>query len=169
MDVKTPVTQTAESTTEIPTSNTIVSTTTETTTTVIPNEESTTEIPTSTTVVVTTTETMVETTATAESITESTTDAGSEVTSQILKPAEVIKDKLSEQIRKILKHYQGPDPTGFPGAPIPDPMSIPPMKNNVGGSQMTFTNMTVHGLSKFQVDRVDVDLKKMHVRNISWY
>lgn len=79
-------------------------------------------------------------------------------------PAEVIKDKLSEQIRKILKHYQKPEPEGFPGAPIPDPLSIPPMKKEFGLADMTFTNMTVHGLSKFKVERVETDLKKMEVR-----
>lgn len=78
--------------------------------------------------------------------------------------AEVVKDKLSEQIRKILKHYQRPDPEGFPGAPIPEPMSIPPMKKSFGLADMTFTNMTVHGLSKFHVDRVNMDLKNMQVR-----
>ncbi|XP_025206290.1 uncharacterized protein LOC112602408 [Melanaphis sacchari] len=78
-------------------------------------------------------------------------------------PTEVIKDKLSEQIRKILKHYQGPDPVGFPGAPIPDPLSIPPMNKDFGMAFMTFKNMTVHGLSKFKVEQVNTDLKNMRV------
>jgi len=78
-------------------------------------------------------------------------------------PAEVVKDKLSEQIRKILKHYQHPDPVGFPGAPIPDPLSIPPMNKDFGVAFMTFKNMTVHGLSKFKVENVNTDLKNMRV------
>jgi len=78
-------------------------------------------------------------------------------------PAEVVKDKLSEQIRKILKHYQRPDPVGFPGAPIPDPLSIPPMNKDFGMAYMTFKNMTVHGLSKFKVENVNTDLKNMKV------
>ncbi|XP_001945904.1 uncharacterized protein LOC100166777 isoform X1 [Acyrthosiphon pisum] len=78
-------------------------------------------------------------------------------------PVEVVKDKLSEQIRKILKHYQHPDPVGFPGAPIPDPLSIPPMNKDFGVAFMTFKNMTVHGLSKFKVENVNTDLKNMRV------
>ncbi|KAE9545417.1 hypothetical protein AGLY_000960 [Aphis glycines] len=78
-------------------------------------------------------------------------------------PAEVVKDKLSEQIRKILRHYQRPDPVGFPGAPIPDPLSIPPMSKDFGMVFMTFKNMTVHGLSKFKVEHVNTDLKNMRV------
>ncbi|XP_027850713.2 uncharacterized protein LOC114130026 [Aphis gossypii] len=78
-------------------------------------------------------------------------------------PAEVVKDKLSEQIRKILRHYQRPDPVGFPGAPIPDPLSIPPMNKDFGMVFMTFKNMTVHGLSKFKVEHVNTDLKNMRV------
>ncbi|KAF0772364.1 Uncharacterized protein FWK35_00013791 [Aphis craccivora] len=78
-------------------------------------------------------------------------------------PPEVVKDKLSEQIRKILRHYQRPDPVGFPGAPIPDPLSIPPMNKDFGMAVMTFKNMTVHGLSKFKVEHVNTDLKNMRV------
>lgn len=82
-------------------------------------------------------------------------------------PAEVVKDKLSEQIRKILRHYQRPDPVGFPGAPIPDPLSIPPMNKDFGMVFMTFKNMTVHGLSKFKVEHVNTDLKNMRV-SVFW-
>ncbi|VVC43720.1 Haemolymph juvenile hormone binding,Bactericidal permeability-increasing protein, alpha/beta domain,Mite [Cinara cedri] len=166
-----------ESTAEIPVQTTSFVSATEsvTETPVIPTEpntetlkfistESTTETP------VTTTEPDTETPiveTTVEPTTEAATDAAItndfEVSTQSSIPIEVVKDKLSEQIRKILKHYQRPDPTGFPGAPIPDPLKIPPMKRNFGMADMTFTNMTVHGLSKFQVDRVNTDLKKMQV------
>ncbi|XP_022169146.1 uncharacterized protein LOC111032955 isoform X1 [Myzus persicae] len=126
-----------------------------------------------------TTENVVETTtepteSTAENVVETTTEplesttsstGVDETTTAVNKtmPAEVVKDKLSEQIRKILKHYQRPDPVGFPGAPIPDPLSIPPMNKDFGMAYMTFKNMTVHGLSKFKVENVNTDLKNMKV------
>ncbi|XP_050538459.1 neurofilament heavy polypeptide-like [Daktulosphaira vitifoliae] len=75
----------------------------------------------------------------------------------------MVKEKLSEQIRKVLLHYQRPDPIGFPGAPIPESLSIPPMRKNFGMADMTFTNMTIHGLSKFTVERVNTDLDNMQV------
>jgi hypothetical protein len=112
-------------------------------------------------------ETMVEITTTMEGImVESTTNDVTTIANKGM-PAEVIKDKLSEQIRKILRHYQRRDPEGFPGAPIPDPLKIPPMNKNFGVADMTFVNMTVHGLSKFKVERVNVDLKKMQVSTSS--
>lgn len=122
---------------------------------------------------VTTTENIITQTTTETEVISSTVEVTSSTESTTVEvaiptnnstPAEVIKDKLSEQIRKILKHYQQPNPEGFPGAPIPDPLSIPPMKKEFGFIDMTFTNMTVHGLSKFKVERVDTDLKKMEVR-----
>lgn len=118
-------------------------------------------------VVQTTTEDVISTTTedvvpTSTEPLELTTSEATTVVNNTL-PAEVIKDKLSEQIRKILKHYQHPDPVGFPGAPIPDPLSIPPMNKDFGVAYMTFKNMTVHGLSKFKVENVNTDLKNMRV------
>jgi len=155
----------------------------ETTTTPIPDTTIEIELQTTTEPVVSTTE-YVE--ITAEPITDTTTENVVETTTEPLEvtttsteisiptttvtesanntmPVEVVKDKLSEQIRKILKHYQRPDPVGFPGAPIPDPLSIPPMNKDFGMAFMTFKNMTVHGLSKFKVEQVNTDLKNMRV------
>lgn len=78
--------------------------------------------------------------------------------------AEIVKDKLSEQIRKILKHYQQPNPTGFPGAPIPDPLNLPDLRKSLGIVDMVLNNITVHGLSKFEVDQINVNMKNMTVR-----
>lgn len=135
--------------------------------------QTTTELPDTTTGIVnetstesaeSTTESVVQTTSEPLELTTSGAE-GSEATTLVnnTMPAEVVKDKLSEQIRKILKHYQRPDPVGFPGAPIPDPLSIPPMNKDFGMAYMTFKNMTVHGLSKFKVENVNTDLKNMRV------
>ncbi|XP_029344336.1 uncharacterized protein LOC100166777 isoform X2 [Acyrthosiphon pisum] len=149
------------------------------TTTVLPVDTTTESVsPTATVPTDTTTEIVNETTAepletTTNDVVPTTNDdvvptlelATSEATTAVNNtlPVEVVKDKLSEQIRKILKHYQHPDPVGFPGAPIPDPLSIPPMNKDFGVAFMTFKNMTVHGLSKFKVENVNTDLKNMRV------
>uniref|UniRef100_A0A2S2PRR2 Uncharacterized protein n=1 Tax=Schizaphis graminum TaxID=13262 RepID=A0A2S2PRR2_SCHGA len=155
----------------------------ETTTTPIPDTTAEIEIQTTTEPVVSTTEYVeitpepIPDTATTENVVETTTEplevttTSTEVipTTTVTEsanntmPVEVVKDKLSEQIRKILKHFQRPDPVGFPGAPIPDPLSIPPMNKDFGMAFMTFKNMTVHGLSKFKVEQVNTDLKNMKV------
>lgn len=96
--------------------------------------------------------------------TTETQNSTQEITTFNVTKVEVIKDKLSEQIRKILKHYQQPEPVGFPGAPIPDPLSLPDLKKSVGILDMVMNNITVHGLSKFEVDQINVDLKNMTVR-----
>ncbi|XP_060861282.1 uncharacterized protein LOC132938973 isoform X2 [Metopolophium dirhodum] len=129
------------------------------TTTDIVNETTTEPAETTTEPAETTTEDVVQTTT--EPLELATSEATTAVNNTL--PAEVVKDKLSEQIRKILKHYQHPDPVGFPGAPIPDPLSIPPMNKDFGVAFMTFKNMTVHGLSKFKVENVNADLKNMRV------
>jgi len=172
-----------DSTTENADQTTAAAVPTDTTTDIVnetttePAETTTEEVVQTTTeeVVQTTTEDVVQTTTedvvqtTTEDVVPTTTEplelaTGEETTAvNNTLPAEVVKDKLSEQIRKILKHYQHPDPVGFPGAPIPDPLSIPPMNKDFGVAFMTFKNMTVHGLSKFKVESVNTDLKNMRV------
>lgn len=73
--------------------------------------------------------------------------------------------KLSDQVRAVLQHYKNPDPTGFPGAPVPDPMPIPDMDKSFGVAKMNFKNVMVYGLSKFRIDQVNTDLEKMEVRS----
>ncbi|XP_050432370.1 uncharacterized protein LOC126840567 [Adelges cooleyi] len=94
---------------------------------------------------------------------EITLNATADGNTNITLSSDAVTNRLSEQIRKILKHYQKPDPIGFPGAPVPDPLAIPPMKKNFGLADMTFSNMTVHGLSKFTVERVNTDLDHLQV------
>ena len=72
--------------------------------------------------------------------------------------------RLSDQIRLILKHYQQPDPLGLPGAPIPDPMSVPDMKHSFSMYTMNFKEIKVYGLSKFRIEHVRSELALMQVR-----
>lgn len=72
--------------------------------------------------------------------------------------------RLGDQIRLILKHYQQPDPLGLPGAPIPDPMSVPDMKHSFSIYTMNFKEIKVYGLSKFRIEHVRSELALMQVR-----
>ncbi|XP_023024655.2 uncharacterized protein [Leptinotarsa decemlineata] len=72
--------------------------------------------------------------------------------------------KLSETVLKILEHYKQPDPIGLPGAPIPDPMDIPDMKQSFSVGRMNFKNVKLYGLKKFRIDNVVVDITQMKVQ-----
>lgn len=76
---------------------------------------------------------------------------------------EQVEMKLSDQIRRILNHYKQADPVGIPGAPIPDPMGIPPMKHSFSVATMHFMNVNVRGLSKFRIKHVRTDLSALKV------
>ncbi|XP_034939295.1 uncharacterized protein [Chelonus insularis] len=71
--------------------------------------------------------------------------------------------RLGDQIRLILKHYQQSDPVGLPGAPIPDPMSVPDMKHSFSMYTMNFKSTKVYGLSKFRIQHVQSELALMQV------
>ena len=71
--------------------------------------------------------------------------------------------RLSDQVRAILDHFKQDDPTGFPGAEVPDPMDVPPMNTSFAIATMSFSNVTVHGLSKFRFHEASVNLTTMKV------
>lgn len=73
------------------------------------------------------------------------------------------EQRLGDQIRAILKHYQQDDPVGLPGAPIPDPMSVPDMKHSFSMHTMHFNHVNVYGLSKFRIEHVESELARMQV------
>ncbi|XP_046416694.1 uncharacterized protein LOC124177860 [Neodiprion fabricii] len=80
------------------------------------------------------------------------------------------KDKLAEgekrirdQIRVILEHYQQEDPIGLPGAPIPDPMNVPDMKNSFSVYTMEFKDIQVYGLAKFRIHQIHANIAAMQV------
>nr|XP_018903693.1 PREDICTED: uncharacterized protein LOC109034796 isoform X1 [Bemisia tabaci]XP_018903701.1 PREDICTED: uncharacterized protein LOC109034796 isoform X2 [Bemisia tabaci]XP_018903711.1 PREDICTED: uncharacterized protein LOC109034796 isoform X3 [Bemisia tabaci] len=115
-----------------------------------------------------------EVTVTSESSVSTTSESGTSVTaptflsttpssSSVLEKTKDVAFKLSDQVRAVLQHYKNPDPTGFPGAPVPDPMPIPDMDKSFGVAKMNFKNVMVYGLSKFRIDQVNTDLEKMEV------
>ncbi|XP_014481005.1 PREDICTED: uncharacterized protein LOC106747710 isoform X3 [Dinoponera quadriceps] len=73
------------------------------------------------------------------------------------------EQRLGDQIRAILKHYQQVDPVGLPGAPIPDPMPVPDMKHSFSVYTMNFKQTKVLGLSKFRIEHVESELARMQV------
>lgn len=52
---------------------------------------------------------------------------------------------------------------GIPGAPIPDPMDVPPFSNSFSMGTMQCKNVKVQGLSKFRISHVKADLGSMQV------
>lgn len=74
--------------------------------------------------------------------------------------------QLSAQISQILEHYKQPDPLGVPGAQIPDPMKVPTNKQNIPGGTLELRNAQAHGLSKFRIKSVYLDVDSMQVRRI---
>lgn len=71
--------------------------------------------------------------------------------------------KLGDQIRAILKHYQQEDPVGLPGAPIPDPMPVPDMRQSFSVFTMDLNSIKVFGLSKFRIEAMRSELALMQV------
>lgn len=78
-----------------------------------------------------------------------------------------VEKGLSNQIRKILHHYQKAGEVKIPGPSIlPDPLDMPDTRNSFSLASMTFTNMKVYGLSNFTVEHVNTDIDKMQVNKL---
>ena len=77
------------------------------------------------------------------------------------------RDKLSDQIRAVIRHYKKFGTVTVPDASsIPDPMSLPNIKKSFSGMEMTFTNQKVYGLSNFTIEHINTDLDKMQVSKL---
>lgn len=63
----------------------------------------------------------------------------------------------------ILEHYKQQDPVGLPGAPIPDPLLIPPMNHSFSVGRMNFKDVKLYGLKKFRIEHVTADVAAMKV------
>ncbi|KAF2883584.1 hypothetical protein ILUMI_22579 [Ignelater luminosus] len=79
---------------------------------------------------------------------------------QILKAGE---KKISEHVLAVLEHYKQKDPVGIPGAPVPDPLDIPPLSHSFSIGKMNFENVKLYGLSKFRIIYIRADLAAMQV------
>lgn len=52
---------------------------------------------------------------------------------------------------------------GIPGVPVPDPLETPPFSKHFPVGTIYFKNVTLHGLSKFRIEKIATDLEKMQV------
>lgn len=71
--------------------------------------------------------------------------------------------KISEYVLAVLEHYKQEDPVGIPGAPIPDPLDIPPLKHAFSFGQMDMKNVKLYGLAQFRIHHIKADLAAMQV------
>lgn len=71
--------------------------------------------------------------------------------------------KISEYVLEIIEHYKQEDPVGIPGAPIPEPLDIPPLKQSFSLVTMNFKDLKLYGLSKFRIDYIETDMAAMQV------
>lgn len=74
-------------------------------------------------------------------------------------------DKLSDQIRAVLRHYENAGVVTIPGQKLlPDPLPMADLKKNFGfGTTMTFINMSVYGLNNFTIEHVNTDVDRLQV------
>ncbi|XP_049887820.1 uncharacterized protein LOC126382116 [Pectinophora gossypiella] len=71
--------------------------------------------------------------------------------------------KLSDQLLLILEHFKQPEPVGIPGADIPDPYSVPDMKQSLSFATLYFKNTAVYGISKFRIIYINAEIGAMEV------
>ncbi|KAM3961243.1 LOW QUALITY PROTEIN: uncharacterized protein ACR2FA_004791 [Aphomia sociella] len=75
--------------------------------------------------------------------------------------------KMSDSLLEILEHYKKPDPVGLPGAKVPDPYSVPDMKQSLAfGTVLYFKNTAVYGISKFRIVYINAEIAAMEVQAI---
>lgn len=82
---------------------------------------------------------------------------------QDLHNSQVAENRLALQLYAIIEHYKNEDPIGFPGAPIPDPMSVPDIKKSLGVATLNMMKIQAFGLSKFRIASINVNLEAMKV------
>ncbi|CAH0562376.1 unnamed protein product [Brassicogethes aeneus] len=87
-----------------------------------------------------------------------------QVPPQVLGNQHVKQEKrISQQILDILEHYKQKDPVGIPGAPIPDPLDVPPIQRSISFSTIKMMNMKMYGLKNFRISSVKANIAKMEV------
>lgn len=75
---------------------------------------------------------------------------------------------MSAQILALLDHYKQNDPLGIPNAPIPDPFPVPTTKQSVGMGTLTMIDTFAHGLSKFRIKSINIDVKSLIVSRLQY-
>lgn len=74
--------------------------------------------------------------------------------------------KLSHNILAILEHYKQPDPTGLPGAKLPDPYPVPDVKQSLTLGTMNFKNIALYGTNEFRLNYVKADIGAMEAHAV---
>nr|XP_022901278.1 uncharacterized protein LOC111414229 [Onthophagus taurus] len=70
--------------------------------------------------------------------------------------------KISQYVRNIVEHYKQKDPVGLPIQEIPDPLTVDEMVTSLPSvEKLLLKQIKIHGLSKFKVDKVIIDVSKM--------
>lgn len=77
----------------------------------------------------------------------------------------VAENKMATQIVALLEHYKQKDPLGIPGAKIPDPFPVEPIKKSVGVGTLSLKNSQAYGLSKFRIKNIQFDVNELMVNN----
>lgn len=72
---------------------------------------------------------------------------------------------MSKRILEILDHFKQADPVGIPGAPIPDPMELPDMKQSFSLGTMNFKNQKLYGLKNFRIRHITADINALKVES----
>lgn len=70
---------------------------------------------------------------------------------------------IAAQVEAMLVHFQQEDPQGLPGVPVPDPLEVPNVKKSMGMANLDMKQVKAYGLSKFRIDKMNLDLKEMRV------
>ncbi|XP_017075451.2 uncharacterized protein LOC108110753 [Drosophila eugracilis] len=68
---------------------------------------------------------------------------------------------IAAQVEAMLEHFQQEDPQGLPGVPVPDPLEVPNVKKSMGMANLDMRQVKAYGLSKFRIDKMNLDLKEM--------
>lgn len=91
-----------------------------------------------------------------------------DVTTTTAYPTDLAKgeEKMSEYILQILEHFKQRNPVGIPGAKVPDPYSVPDMKQSISIGTLYFKNTAVYGISKFRILYVNAEIGAMEVRKL---
>ncbi|KAH8263491.1 hypothetical protein KR044_009751, partial [Drosophila immigrans] len=74
---------------------------------------------------------------------------------------EVTKNRVAAQVEAWLEHFKQEDPVGLPGSSVPDPMDCPDVAKSIGVGTLNMMQLKAHGLSKFRITMVKMDLKEM--------
>ncbi|CAH1716546.1 unnamed protein product [Chironomus riparius] len=69
-------------------------------------------------------------------------------------------DPMTKKVYDIIEHFKDDNPVGLPALEIPDPVSIPDVQQTLNIGKLSMTKVKAHGISKFRVQNVTVEVDK---------